>query len=153
MKLADSLAYLNHDVEDAIRAGIIEERDLPAVAHRVLGESHGDRIRTLVTDAVVASADTLDDQPRIILSPEVLGATDALREFMFTRVYMHDAVVAEAAAGQAVVEALFRHYEAHPDQIAGFSLPDDPPWRRAADYVAGMTDGYARTRARELGLT
>ena len=90
--------------------------------------------------------------PRIRLSAEVLAATDVLREFMFERVYLHPEVLKEAEHGQQIVEALFIHYEASPDQIPGWSLPDDPPWRRAADYVSGMTDGYALWQAHSLGL-
>ncbi|MCK9496649.1 MAG: deoxyguanosinetriphosphate triphosphohydrolase, partial [Dehalococcoidia bacterium] len=153
VKLADSLAYLNHDIEDAIRAGLIAEHDLPRSVHAVLGESHSTRIATLVRDVVAASLATFDIDPRIRLSPNALSATDELREFMFTRVYLHEATLAEARRGQAIVEALYRYYEANPDEVPGYGLPDDPPWRRAADYVSGMTDGYAERRAAELGLT
>jgi dGTPase len=152
VKIADSLAYLNHDIEDAIRAELLAESDLPRVVHEVLGRGHSARVETLITDVVGASAVTLDDEPRIRLSPDTLEATDALREFMFTRVYLHEATLVEAHRGQQIVEALYRYYEAHPEEIAGFSLPDDPAWRRAADYVAGMTDGYATSRAQALGL-
>jgi len=152
VKLADSLAYLNHDIEDAIRAGLIDESDLPRPVHEVLGRSHSERIKTLVTDVVVASAATFEDEPRIRLGEDALEATDALREFMFTRVYLHEDTLEEARRGQVIVEALYRYYEANPDQIPGYSLPDDPPWRRAADYVSGMTDGYATRRARALGV-
>lgn len=153
VKLADSIAYLNHDIQDAIRAELIAESQLPPAALTVLGTAHGARIATLVTDCVLASADTFEETtPRIRLSDEVLAATDVLRGFMFERVYLHPAVLKEAERGQRVVAALFRHYEARPDQIPGWSLPDDPPWRRAADYVSGMTDGYALWRARSLGL-
>jgi len=152
VKLADSLAYLNHDIEDAIRAGLIDESDLPRPVHEVLGRSHSERIKTLVTDVVVASAATFEDEPHIRLGEDALEATDALREFMFTRVYLHEDTLEEARRGQVIVEALYRYYEANPDQIPGYSLPDDPPWRRAADYVSGMTDGYATRRARALGV-
>ena len=153
VKLADSIAYLNHDIQDAIRAELIAESQLPDAAHAILGTAHGARVATLVTDCVLASAETFEGTtPRIRLSDEVLGATDVLREFMFERVYLHPEVLKEAERGQQVVEALFRHYEARPDQIPGWSLPDDPPWRRAADYVSGMTDGYALWQAHSLGL-
>ncbi|MGE3961309.1 MAG: deoxyguanosinetriphosphate triphosphohydrolase [Dehalococcoidia bacterium] len=152
VKLADSLAYLNHDIEDAIRAGLIAETDLPRDVHTVLGRSHSDRITTLVADVVDASAASFEDDPRVRLSEAALHATDELREFMFTRVYLHESTLEEARRGQAIVEALYRYYEANPDRIPGYSLPADPPWRRAADYVSGMTDGYADRRARELGL-
>jgi dGTPase len=152
VKLADSLAYLNHDIEDAIRAGLIGESDLPRPVHVVLGQSHSERIRTLVTDVVLASAATFEHGPRIRLGEAALEATDALREFMFTRVYLHESTLVEARRGQAIVEALYRYYETHPDEITGFSLPGDPAWRRAADYVSGMTDGFALRRAIALGL-
>lgn len=152
VKLADSLAYLNHDIEDAIRAGLIGEDDLPRAVHAVLGGSHTERIATLVADVVAASAVTFEDDPRIRLTEPALEATDELREFMFTRVYLHESTLEEARRGQAIVEALYRYYEANPEEIPGYSLPDDPPWRRAADYVSGMTDGYALRRAQNLGL-
>lgn len=153
VKLSDSIAYLNHDIQDAIRAGLIEERDLPAAAHAVLGEDHAARIDSLVTDCVLASLPTFEsERPTIVLGAAALEATDELRDFMFERVYHHDRTLEGAVRGQAVVSALFGYYEANPDQISGWSLPNDPPWRRAADYVSGMTDHYALKRARELSL-
>ncbi|MPZ99295.1 MAG: deoxyguanosinetriphosphate triphosphohydrolase [Dehalococcoidia bacterium] len=153
VKLADSIAYLNHDIQDAIRAGLIEVDALPSMALGRLGRTHTERIGALVTDCVVTSHATFEGaQPRIALSEPVLEATDALREFMFDRVYHHPSTLEAAARGQRVVEVLFQYYEAHPDDIPGWSLPDDPPWRRAADYVSGMTDGFAARRARALRL-
>jgi dGTPase len=153
VKLADSIAYLNHDIQDAIRAGLLMERDLPAEAIAVLGADHSTRVGTLVTDCVLASRATFGDTtPRILLGPEVLAATDALREFMFERVYLHESTLREARRGQEVVAFLFAHYAAHPEQITGWSRAEDPPWRRAADYVSGMTDGFATRRARDLGF-
>ena len=153
VKLADSIAYLNHDIQDAIRAELIAEAQLPSTAHAVLGRTHSDRVAAMVTDCVLASVETFEvAAPHIRLSDEVLAATDALREFMFERVYLHPDVLKEAKRGQQVVEALFVHYEAHPAEIPGWSLPDDPAWRRAADYVSGMTDGYALWQAHSHGL-
>ncbi len=152
VKLADSIAYLNHDIQDAIRAELVAESQLPSVARTVLGGTHSERVAALVTDCVLASAETFEGAPRIRLSDEVLAATDVLREFMFERVYLHPEVLKEAEHGQRIVESLFSHYEARPEQIPGWSLPDDPPWRRAADYVSGMTDGYALWQAHSLGL-
>ncbi len=155
VKLADSIAYLNHDIEDAVNAGLIAESDLPAEVRRTLGEAHSTRIETLVADCVRESwpAAQGEAEPRIVLSAAVLEATDVLREFMFQRVYLVEATLREAQRGQRVVQALYRHYETHPEEIAGWSLPDDPAWRRAADYVSGMTDGFAIRRAEALGLT
>jgi len=153
VKLSDSIAYLNHDIQDAIRAGLIEATDLPSVALRVLGTDHAGRVNALVTDCVVTSLPTFEsERPTIALSHATLEATDELREFMFQRVYHHEHTLQGAERGQAVVAALFGHYQANPDEIAGWSLPDDPSWRRAADYVSGMTDHYALERARALML-
>ena len=153
VKLSDSIAYLNHDIQDAVRAGLIEESDLPPLVCTTLGDNHSTRVRTLVTDCVVASLETFEtERPTIVLGPATLEATDQLRDFMFERVYHHERTLVGAARGQAVVSALYAHYETHPDEISGWSLPDDPPWRRAADYVSGMTDHYALERARALAL-
>lgn len=154
VKLADSIAYLNHDIEDAIEAGVISERDLPVEVHRVLGVNHSERISTLVTDCVRASfpATYGGAEKRIVLGGDVLAATDVLREFMFQRVYLLDSTLRDAQAGRRVVVALFRHFETHPDAIMGWSMQADPPWRRAADYVSGMTDGFATRTASDIGL-
>ena len=153
VKLSDSIAYLNHDIQDATRADLIAERDLPAAARAALGEDHAARIDTLVTDCVRSSLATFEgERPSIVLSPDTLEATDQLRDFMFERVYHHERTLEGAERGQRVVRALFEHYQTHLDDIAGWSLPDDPPWRRAADYVSGMTDHYAQRRAEELHL-
>lgn len=153
VKLADSIAYLNHDIQDALRAELIAESQLPPIAHTALGRTHSERVATLVEDCVLATAETFQEaQPRVCLSGEVLAATDVLREFMFQRVYLHPDVLREAEHGQRIVEALFVHYEARPKEIPGWSLPDDPSWRRAADYVSGMTDGYALWQAHSFRL-
>ena len=156
VKLADSIAYLNHDIDDAVRAGLLREADLPDSVLETLGATHSRRIDRLVTDCVETSQPAADEashpERRIELSAEVLRATDELRAFLFERVYLAPPVMEAAERGQRVIEALFTYYERHPDQIEGFSLPEDPPWRRAADYVAGMTDGFALRRAAELGL-
>jgi dGTPase len=157
VKLADSIAYLNHDVGDAMRGGLIAEEELPADVRRVLGADGSTRIATLVTDCVTTSMAAADAPfgttgARIGLSATVLAATDVLREFMFERVYLVEDTLKETRRGQSAVRALFRYFEAHPESIPGWSLPEDPPWRRAADYVSGMTDGYALRLAAELGL-
>ena len=153
VKLADSIAYLNHDVGDAIRAGLIVEAELPDEVHRVLGPDHSSRIDRLVSSCVDASWEVAQGAAgQITLARDALGAADALRDFLFERVYLAEPTLRGARRGQRVVEALFTYYEARPEEIEGFSLPDDPPWRQAADYVAGMTDGFALRRAAALGL-
>lgn len=154
VKTADAIAYVNHDILDAIRAGLLTEEDLPSAARRDLGPTHSERLNTLITDAVEASWDNTGAGPRtaIQFSPRVHAAANELREFMFRRVYLYDATRQEAERGKRVVIFLFRHFVAHPEGISpDFSLPDDPVERRAADFVSGMTDRFAIRLARELG--
>ena len=157
VKTADAIAYVNHDILDAIRAGLIAEGDLPDAARKRLGTSHSERLNTLICDIVEASwAATgelgTDVRPIIQFSPEISQVANELREFMFRRVYLFDQTRAEAERGKRVVVFLFHHFVAHPDEISpDFSLAQDPIARRAADYVSGMTDRFAIRLARELG--
>jgi dGTPase len=154
VKTADAIAYVNHDILDAIRAGLLTEADLPDVARRDLGATHSQRLNTLISDAVEASWDVTGAGPRtaIRFSSSVHAAANELREFMFRRVYLYDATRQDAERGKRVVVFLFRHFVEHPDGIsADFSLPGDPVERRAADFVSGMTDRFAIRVARDLG--
>ncbi|MEO6397664.1 MAG: deoxyguanosinetriphosphate triphosphohydrolase [Tepidiformaceae bacterium] len=158
VKTADAIAYVNHDIVDAIRAGLIAESDLPDFARQTLGRSHSERLNTLICDSVEASwaatgeRPAADAPPVIAFSPAVHAAANELREFMFQRVYLYDSTRADAERGKRVVVFLFRHFVAYPQGISpDFSLPSDPVERRAADYVSGMTDRYAIRLARELG--
>jgi dGTPase len=155
-RIADTIAYLNHDIADAIRAGLLSDADLPRNVRDTLGERHSQRINTLVCDIVDESwaATGLlgeDVRPSIRMSAPVLAATDELREFMFQRVYLWEDAQAEAVSARRLVRFLFEYYIAHPEETSSdFALPDDPPWRRAADYIAGMTDTFAMDLGREL---
>lgn len=165
VKLADAVAYLNHDIDDAIRARLINEEGLPPRVTRTLGSSHSERINTLVTDIVAHSwaatgepstgsgqASGPAEPPEIGMSEEVLGAANILREFMFQRVYLWEGRREEAERAKQVVRLLFRYYLAHPQEMeSDFVIASDPPWRRAADYVAGMTDGFALAAAERIG--
>ena len=127
-RFADRIAYLNHDVDDAIRAGVIAEADLPADVHDVLGPTIGDRYDAMVGDVI----DVSEDAEVVGMSPPVLDAMTSLRRFMFQRVYVQKDQEARAVF---VLTRLMEHYLAHPDELpAGFT---------AADWVAGMTDEYA----------
>ncbi len=160
VKLADSVAYLNHDIADAIRAGLLREEDLPRSTREVLGSRHADRINTLVIDIVKTSwavtgegALPGGEPPRIAMSAEAAAATNELRDFMFARVYEWEGQQAEAARARRVVHFLFEYYLAHPEALSSdFTRPDDPLVRRIADYIAGMTDLFALRTAEALGL-
>jgi dGTPase len=140
VRFADRIAYVNHDVDDAVRAGVIEQDELPIGPLEVLGATHSARINTLVTDLVGRSADA----PEIGLSDDVFQALDALREFLFDHVYLRDEARSEQDKAISMVRSLFAHYLDHPEEVPQeySRAPGDLP-TRVADYIAGMTDRYA----------
>jgi len=137
-KIADAIAYINHDIGDAVRAGIITEQDLPRQAVALLGRSHSQRINTLVSDVIDCSW----EKPLIGMSPEVVEAANVLRQFLFERVYSLARDEAERARG--VVRLLYQHFIAHEEKLPQeYAWRDDSVERRVVDYIAGMTDNYA----------
>jgi dGTPase len=157
VKLSDAVAYINHDIGDAIRAGLISEEELPEEVKRTLGRRHSERINTLVTDIVERSWAATgegggEEEPVIAMSEPVLAAANVLREFMFQRVYLWEGRREESERAKQVVRFLYRYYAERPQEIdSTFVIESDPAWRRAADYVAGMTDGFALAEAERLG--
>jgi len=217
VKLSDAIAYINHDIADAIRAGLITEAELPREVTETLGSRHSQRIDTLVSDIVSSSwaatgepAPTSSSKlpspahgrgaggegsptpelnqtfpaapdaepkpireqnphsnqtpylpgsvqsnstfPQITMSEPVHAAANVLREFMFQRVYLLEERQEEAEQAKHIVRQLYAHFAEHPDEIRSeFVIESDPAWRRAADYVAGMTDRYALDTAARLG--
>jgi dGTPase len=149
VRYADRIAYINHDVDDAVRAGVLADADLPREALEVLGRTHSDRINTLVTDIVEHSG----EGPRVTLSDEVFRALDVLRDFLFERVYLRDEARAEQDKAIGVVRTLFAHHLDHPDQVPEeyHRAPGDLP-TRVADFIAGMTDRYALRMYEQLFL-
>jgi dGTPase len=138
---ADRIAYVNHDIDDAIRAGLISASDLPAQCLEVLGGTHSQRITTMVADLVRHTGD--GDQ--VVMGAEVLAATNLLKDFMFDRVY-------SSAAGKSlskvaeVIGNLFRYYVQNPHDLPGGAIEAESCQalaRRVCDHVAGMTDRYA----------
>jgi len=140
VRLSDRIAYINHDIDDAIRDGILRPEDLPPAAVRVLGGSHGERIHTMVADVIQASRDG-----EIRMSDVVDRACQELREFLFERVYLRPEAAEEEARAQTVIVALYRMYCEHPERLAAETgqQTGEPSWRAACDHVAGMTDRYA----------
>jgi dGTPase len=140
VRYADRIAYLNHDIDDALRAGVLTERDLPSKPLKVLGPTHSARINTLVTDLVAAS----EDQPEIGLSKDVFRGLDALRDFMFEQVYLRPDTHHEHERATRLIRELFQHFLDHPDEMPEeyHRAPGDAA-TRVADYISGMTDRYA----------
>lgn len=143
VRIVDRIAYINHDIDDAIRAGVLDERDLPREEIAVLGPTGAKRIDRLVHDLVETSAEAGD----IAQGSEVGEAMLSLRAFMFEHVYLSAEARAEHEQAHAVVERIFEHLCAHPE-----ALPDGPGDHadRVTDYLAGMTDRFALAYAARL---
>jgi dGTPase len=144
VRVVDRVAYINHDIDDAIRAGILSPGDLPGDPVAVLGETGSRRIDRLVHDLVETSATAGD----IRQSEEIGGAMLALRSFMFERVYLGPSAVVQHEQARATVRRIFDHLVAHPELVP----PGGPGAEadRIADFVAGMTDRYALSFAASL---
>ncbi len=145
---ADRIAYVNHDIDDAIRAGVLLESDLPESTHRLLGENHSARIQTLVHDMIETSVEEDD----ITMSPVIWDAMMELRAFLFENVYTSDPVMIEVAKAKHLVEDLFdyfvRHYDKVPEEFKEISGGD--PLRAVTDHVSGMTDRYAQNFFKDM---
>lgn len=144
-RYADRIAYLNHDIDDGIRAGFLTEEDLPAETRDVLGPSPSDRIRTMVTDLVDASTGG-----SIEMSPQVFEAMTATRSFLFEHLYLGKIGEATRTAVQRILQTLLEHHAAAPPSRAEHTESANTetqvttdPVVRAVDYVAGMTDRFA----------
>jgi|HubBroStandDraft_4_1064222.scaffolds.fasta_scaffold64226_3 dGTPase len=151
VRLIDRVAYINHDIDDALRAGLLHEDELPAEPIAVLGDSGSIRIDALVHDLVEHSARAGD----IVQGSEAGPAMQALRKFMFQRVYLGPAVRAEHERIAGVVRTLFEHYVAHPEllpqsPVAASSDGEEDLATRVTDYLAGMTDRYCIRAYTEL---
>ena len=149
VRLADHIAYINHDIEDALRGGVIYPMDIPLEVSRVLGFTHGDRIGRLVEDAIQASR----DQDAIRQSPQVGEAMLALKDFMFANVYTSPLAKGEEGKAQDMLRMLFGYYQSDPDQLpADFQSirAEEGVNRAVCDYIAGMTDPFAVERFKEL---
>ena len=149
VRLADHIAYINHDIEDALRGGVIYPMDIPLEISSLLGFTHGARIDALVRDAIQASM----GQPAVRQSPEIGEAMQTLKQFMFDSVYTNPLAKGEEGKAQDMLRMLFEYYQKRPDE-----LPDDFQSIRAeegvdravCDYIAGMTDPFAVERFEAL---
>lgn len=141
VKTADRIAYINHDIDDALRGGIITFDDLPRDCIDVLGDKHATRINTMVMDMIRTSWDS----PEIMMSPEVSEAMGKLRRYLFEHVYIGSEAKREEEKAKKLLQNLFDFFVRHPEELppgrqsaGGDELP-----RMVCDYVAGMTDRYA----------
>ena len=142
VSLSDRIAYINHDIDDAMRAGVLRQEEIPRELLEALGYTHGDRIDKMIGDVVIAS----EGQAKVTMSPEIYQATMQLRTFMFANVYTRDVVVREEKKAEFMLESLFDHYSRNMDQLPEeFRAANYPGGaeRAVTDYIAGMTDNYA----------
>ena len=149
VRRSDQIAYVNHDIDDAIRAGILTNEDLPRAITEVLGHTHSQRINTLVTDIIRVSREA----GAICLSPHVEKALKDLRAFMFERVYRNPIAKGEESKAKAMLARLFEYYVKHPEALPEDFHPQlsfDGMERTVCDYIAGMTDNYAVDKYTEI---
>jgi dGTPase len=147
VKLVDRVAYINHDIDDALRAGILRPENLPAEEIELLGPTGSARIDTLVRDIVDRSTEAGD----IVQGPEIGGAMLRLRKFMFDRVYLGPEARREHERVERAMRGLFDHYLEHPGELPVMD-PRSSDCQRATDYIAGMTDRYCIAKYTELTI-
>lgn len=160
IKLADSVAYLNHDIDDAIRAGVLHLDDLPQAYVAMLGSTHAERINTMVCDLIdfnwwATGEAEPPTEPIIGMSPRILEATNAVREYMFAHVYLRGPAKEDDGKVRFIIGKLYEHFLAHPDQLPADLLHiaeqrNEPTERIVTDYIAGMTDRFALKTFNEL---
>lgn len=149
VRRADQIAYVNHDIDDAIRAGILTAEDIPRDIAAILGENQRDRINTLVCDTIFTSREA----GSICMTPEIQKALADLRSFMFARVYHNPVAKGEESKAKDMLQMLFRFYVDHPEQLPADFQPQlsfDGLGRTVCDYIAGMTDNYAIEKFNEI---
>ena len=149
VRRADQIAYVNHDIDDAIRAGILTAEDIPRGIAAILGENQRDRINTLVCDIIFTSREA----GSICMTPQIQKTLADLRSFMFARVYHNPVAKGEESKAKDMLQMLFRFYVDHPEQLPADFQPQlsfDGLGRTVCDYIAGMTDNYAIEKFNEI---
>ncbi|MBO6061546.1 MAG: deoxyguanosinetriphosphate triphosphohydrolase [Clostridia bacterium] len=142
VSIADRIAYINHDIDDAIRAGIFAESDLPDSCRSIIGATHGERINSLIVNVLTESA----EQPFVRMSEPMWREFNKLRDFLFENLYHNKTAKAEEGKAEGVIRALYYHYLDHIDDIPGeflCNIQKDGYERVVADHIACMTDRYA----------
>lgn len=147
VKLSDKIAYINHDFDDALRAGVLSEKDVPTGISNTLGKTKSSRLSTLVISAVENSSNTIS------LSPEIEKAFNEFHVFMFEMVYKNPICKGEEGKAITLVKRLAEYYQSNPNSMPPLYqkiFNQEDSWRAASDYIAGMSDRFARARYTEL---
>ena len=152
VRLSDKIAYINHDIDNAIRAKVMSEEDIPLEIRKVLGMTTKERLNTLIHNIIMNSMGKND----IVMSEEIGGAMQDLRKFMFQKVYTNPAAKGEEAKAERLLCELYAHYMGHieilPEQYQRMHSEGEKKERVVCDYISGMTDQYAVAKYREFFL-
>lgn len=149
VKEADRIAYINHDIDDACRGGIIDEDDIPLSIRNVLGYTAGERIDTMVTSIICASR----GKNEILWGSDIWEPTEELHDFLYQKVYRSPIAKGQESKAEAMIETMYRHFVAHPEALPEEyrrQLDEEETERVVCDYISGMTDRYAVNVFREL---
>ena len=149
IKLADRIAYINHDIDDALRGGIIKAEEIPSECIKTLGQTHGERINTLICDIIEHS----ENSPKILMSDKVSIAMTELREFMFAKVYTSKIAKAEEEKAKKILNMLFETFMKEPERLPYDDRRNIEKMGKeqvVIDYIAGMTDNYAVYQFNEI---
>ena len=149
VRRSDQIAYVNHDIDDAMRAGILTNDHIPREISEILGHTHKVRINTLVCDIINTTRET----GSLCMSPDVEGALRDLRSFMFANVYRNPVAKGEEKKAREMLHRMFEYYVRHPEKLPEDFHPQlsfDGMERTVCDYIAGMTDKYAVDKYAEL---
>ncbi len=150
VRVSDIIAYVSHDIDDALRAGIIREEDIPPGLVRALGKWHATRIDRMVMDVVEASLAA--DLERIAMSDRIMKAVVELREFLYQNVYFNSVARDELRKTEKIITELFHYLMEHPDECVRPYPAADPLVVRVGDFIAGMTDSYAMALYEQIFL-
>lgn len=159
VRIADRIAYINHDIDDACRAGILNIEDIPEHLSDILGDTHGKRIDSMVRSVIRASGEVIADAEKngdggdIVVEPYINGAMEELHDFLFENVYRNPVAKGEEGRASAMLEQLYGYFIGHPDELPSeFEeiKKTESVQRAVCDYISGMTDRYAINTFREL---
>jgi dGTPase len=143
VRVSDIIAYLNHDLDDAMRAGVIKKSEIPKKIVKVLGDTHSKRIDTMVKDLIYHSIET--DLEKLCMSDDISSATYMLRDFLFESVYESDKIIEEFKKAKKILRDLYAYYLEHMEKIF-IAIPKEEKLnknRMVCDFIAGMTDRFA----------
>lgn len=149
VQFSDRIAYINHDIDDACRAGVMKESDIPKEILTVLGYTHSNRINTMVTSIIRESTGTA----RVDMEPTVYKATMDLRDFLFERVYKNPVAKGEEGKAEEMLHMMFDYFCRYPEKLPSEYLPtldEEGVERAVCDYISGMTDRYAVAKFNEI---